>query len=158
MRLVRIEAFSRIKPYRRILAASVAMMAVSVMGGQAFATEPIGDWLTKDGDAVIHIANCDEALCGTIAWVKKPGTDRNNPDPAKRDDDIIGVPILLGMKPVADNRWKGEVYNAQNGKNYLAYLTLVEPDVLKIQGCVLGGLFCGGEVWTRQTEPMPAPE
>ena len=59
------------------------------------------------------------------------------------------------MKPVSDNRWEGQVYNAENGKNYLAYISLVKPDVLKIKGCVFGGLFCGGENWTRQTEPMP---
>jgi uncharacterized protein (DUF2147 family) len=158
MTFVKIAAFSRSKRYQHIMVATMAITAACVSGGPAYATEPTGDWLTKDGDAVIHIANCDEALCGTIAWVKTPGTDRNNPDPTKRNDDIVGVPILLGMKPVADNQWKGEVYNAQNGKNYLAYLTLLKPDVLKIQGCVLGGLFCGGEVWTRQTEPMPPSE
>ncbi|MGH6874549.1 MAG: DUF2147 domain-containing protein, partial [Aestuariivirgaceae bacterium] len=135
--------------------AAIAAMSTAVMAGAVSAETPLGDWLTKDGDAVIRIADCEEALCGTIAWVKKPGTDRNNPDPERRGDDIVGVQILRSMKPVAENRWEGEVYNAENGKNYLAYITLVEPDVLKISGCVLGGLFCGGQKWTRQAEPLP---
>jgi uncharacterized protein (DUF2147 family) len=142
---------------RIILMARIGVIAVAMLGSPAFAADPLGDWLTKDAEAVIRIANCDEALCGTIAWVKTPGTDRNNPDPAKRDNDIVGVTILSNMTPIAENRWKGQVYNAKNGMNYRAYLILLEPNVLRIQGCVLGGLFCGGENWTRQTEPMPPP-
>lgn len=159
MKLLTSKPVSRAPARHRVrMMVGVAGITAALTGGPALAADPVGDWLTKDGEAVIRIANCDEALCGTIAWVKTPGTDRNNPDPARRDDDIVGVPIILGMRPVAENRWKGQVYNAKNGANYLAYLTLVEPDVLKIQGCVLGGLFCGGENWTRQTEPMPPPE
>jgi uncharacterized protein (DUF2147 family) len=142
-----------------MVASCTVGMIGAAMAGPSVAANPLGDWLTEDGDAVIRITDCDDtAICGTIAWVKKPGTDRNNPDPEKRNQDIVGVPILLGMKPIAENRWKGEVYNAQNGKNYMAYLTLLEPDVLRIQGCVLGGLFCGGENWTRSTESLPASQ
>jgi uncharacterized protein (DUF2147 family) len=145
-----------------------AALAIAVLGGPASAADPTGDWLTESGAAVIRIEQCSDAaastaaeepattsstseeeggqaFCGAIAWVKKPGTDRNNPDPAKRNVDIVGLPILLGMRPVSKNRWEGQVYNAENGKNYLAYISLVEPDVLRIKGCVLGGLFCGGE-------------
>jgi hypothetical protein len=64
------------------------------------------------------------------------------------------------MKLVSPNKWEGEVYNAQNGKMYSANIALVSDDVLKIQGCVFGGLFCGGENWTR-VQPVktttPAP-
>jgi uncharacterized protein (DUF2147 family) len=135
---------------------TAAVVATGLMSEPANAADPTGDWLTENGAAVIRIEPCEnDALCGAIAWVKKPGTDRNNPDPAKRNVDVVGLPILLGMRLVSENRWEGQVYNAENGKNYLAYISLVEPDVLKIRGCVLGGLFCGGEKWTRQTEPMP---
>ncbi|HKG75673.1 MAG TPA: DUF2147 domain-containing protein [Aestuariivirgaceae bacterium] len=161
MKLSTDEAFSWIGPRRWLNAlAAIAAMATAVVAGPALAATPVGDWLTKDGDAVIRIADCDEAqaLCGTIAWVKKPGTDRNNPDPEKREDDIIGVKILKSMRPVSENRWEGEVYNAENGKNYSASITLVEPDVLKISGCVLGGLLCGGEKWKRRSEPLPGED
>ena len=53
------------------------------------------------------------------------------------------------MKQVTANKWQGEVYNAKNGRMYSASVTLVSDDVIKIEGCVLGGLLCGGENWTR---------
>ena len=82
-------------------------------------------------------------------------TDKNNPDPALRDRPVMGLPILINMQP-SEGRWEGSVYNAENGKTYDSSISLVSPDVLAIQGCVLGFL-CGGEEWTRQPLPKGAP-
>ena len=68
----------------------------------------------------------------------------------------MGMPILINMKP-AERQWEGEVYNAQNGETYTSYISLKSPDVLSIEGCVLGGLFCGGEDWTRVSLTKGAP-
>jgi uncharacterized protein (DUF2147 family) len=122
------------------------------------APDPAGEWLVADGTARIRIAPCNGALWGVIAWTKEPGgVDENNPDPAKRDRPIVGLPILLNMKKAAANRWEGNVYNAENGKTYSSSISLASANVLKIQGCVFGGLFCGGEDWTRvEAAPTPA--
>jgi uncharacterized protein (DUF2147 family) len=126
--------------------------------GPALAAEPVGEWLVANGDARIRIEPCPTGLWGVISWTREPGTDHKNPDPAKRDRSMVGVPILRALKPVSPNKWEGEVYNAQNGKMYSANISLVSDDVLKIQGCVLGGIFCGGENWTRAApvaQPVP---
>ena len=106
-----------------------------------------GNWLVKDQTAVIRIAPCADALCGTIAWTSQPGLDENNPDPGKRDRPIVGTQIIVGMKPAGGNRWDGEIYNPENGKTYSGHIILLSPDVLRIEGCLL--IFCGGENWTR---------
>jgi uncharacterized protein (DUF2147 family) len=117
--------------------------------GTALAQSPAGEWLVKDGTAHIRIAQCGDALWGVISWTKGPaGKDENNPDPSKRGRSILGVPILINMKP-GESQWEGEVYNAQDGSIYTSHIRLVSPDVLSIEGCVFGGLICGGEKWTR---------
>lgn len=114
------------------------------------AADATGEWLVADQTARIAIAPCGDALCGTVAWTKTPGgLDENNPDPAKRGRPILGLEILQAMKPKGPNRWEGNVYNALNGKIYKAVLTLEGADALKMEGCVLGGLLCGGQTWTR---------
>lgn len=70
----------------------------------------------------------------------------------------MGLPILLNMKRVEGNRWDGQVYNAENGKTYTSRISLVKDDVLRIEGCVFGGLFCGGENWTRFSSAKDRPE
>lgn len=131
----------------------LAAVLLSCMCGAALAADPAGEWLVKDGNARIRIEPCDNGLWGFISWTREPGIDRKNPDPAKRNRPIVGVPILRGMMPVKPNKWEGEVYNAQSGKMYSASITLLSDDVLKIEGCVLGGIFCGGENWTRVQQP-----
>ena len=141
------------------LFASAAIL--SLLAGTALAAEPspIGDWLVKEGYAHIRIDNCNGKLWGIVAWEKAPGFDNENPDPAKKGRPILGMPILLAMTPTEPNKWEGEIYNSNNGKTYSANVSLLNEDTLKLQGCVLGGIFCGGENWTRvKTPPVnPAP-
>jgi uncharacterized protein (DUF2147 family) len=130
----------------------------------SLAAEPLGDWLVENKGAQIKIENCGGALWGVVSWETKPGQDTENPDPALRGRPTLGMPILIDMKPTTteswgktEQRWKGQVYNAQNGKTYEANIRLQTPDVLKIEGCVLGGIFCGGQEWTRVSSPNPPP-
>ncbi len=139
---------------KRCLLLTVFSAALAGPAATAPVPDPIGEWLVADGTARIKIEPCNKALWGVIAWTKEPGYDENNPDPAKRDRPIIGVPILLSMKKVEPNKWEGEVYNAENGKTYTSYISLVKADVLRIEGCALAGFFCGGENWTRVNPPV----
>ena len=125
--------------------------------GSALAAEPTGTWLTQTGGSRIRVADCGGALCGTIVWLKepidpdtgKPKTDKNNSDTAKRSRPLLGVQIVLGMKPAGAGKWTGQVYNAEDGKTYSGNLTYSGGDSLQLQGCALGGLVCKSQTWTK---------
>ena len=125
--------------------------------GSALAADPNGTWLTQAGTSRIRVADCGGALCGTIVWLKepndpdtgKPKTDKNNSDASKRSRPLLGVQIVLGMKPAGTDKWNGQVYNAEDGKTYSGNLTMVGGDSLQLQGCALGGLVCKSQAWTR---------
>ena len=118
----------------------------------AYAGDPTGDWLVEDGTAKIRIAICGASLWGVVGWEKAPGKDTSNPDPAKRTRDTLGMPILIDMKPSGTDKWSGQIYNAKDGKMYQASVELQSDQALKVRGCVLGGLFCGGETWARSSD------
>ena len=131
-------------------------LLLALIASPAFAASPKGDWLVEDKDAIIHIDSCGTSLCGTVVWTKKPGgLDENNPDPAKRSRPIMGLQLLLGMKPASDGRWEGDIYNPENGKTYTSRMWLKSDDALRIEGCVLGFL-CSGQDWTRTKVDTPA--
>ncbi|MGE3992157.1 DUF2147 domain-containing protein [Pseudorhodoplanes sp.] len=115
----------------------------------ALAADVSGDWQVEDNSAHIRIAICNGALWGIVGWEKSPGTDSENPDPAKRTRPTLGMPILINMKPVDGRSWSGQIYNAQNGKTYKATVTALSDNAIKVQGCVAWGLLCGGETWSR---------
>ena len=143
---------------RRFMAAGL-MCVISASAALAEAPLPTGQWRVQDGTAAIRVVNCAGALwgviAGTIGGASNTDTDKNNPDPALRNRPIMGLPILIDMRP-SQGRWTGRVYNAENGKTYDANIGLVSGNVLHIEGCVLGFL-CGGENWTRQPSPKGAP-
>ena len=135
----------------------IAWALATVLISPAFAGDPSGTWLTESGKSQVRLAPCGEALCGRIQWLKepsdptgKPKRDIRNPDPGKRARPIIGVDILMGMKPgeTAD-QWAGDIYNPEDGKTYQARLTLQDARTLQVKGCVLGGLICKSQAWSR---------
>jgi len=109
---------------------------------------PIGEWQVEDGKAHIRILLCENSLWGFIDWLEDPDTDNNNPDTAKRNRSLLGLPILKSMQ-LKESRWEGEMYNTDNGRTYNGNIHLTSADALYIEGCVLGGWICGGEQWKR---------
>lgn len=135
---------------------SAALLALSL--GIGFAADPVGNWHTEQAKATVKIAACGPALCGTIVALKdandpdtgKPRTDKNNADASLRNRPMVGVQIVLGMKPSGTaNKWSGQVYNAEDGKTYTGNLTLQDANTIKLEGCILGGLVCKSQTWTR---------
>jgi uncharacterized protein (DUF2147 family) len=141
---------------------SFAIAFATLTAASAAAAEPLGEWLVKDGSARIRIEACANGLWGFVSWTKRDGVDGRNPDPAKRARPILGIPIIRGMTPAGPDKWAGEIYNAESGKMYDASIALLQDDVLRVEGCVLGGIFCGGENWTRvppqEATPQPSSE
>jgi uncharacterized protein (DUF2147 family) len=135
-----------------------SIVGLALIVTPALAAEPVGEWEVENGYARVRIENCGDSLWGAISWEKRPGgVDENNRDPNLRARPILGMPILLDMKPKRD-RWEGEVYNSNDGRIYSANIRLVDPDTLRLEGCVLS-IFCGGQNWTRvapqQTQSQP---
>jgi uncharacterized protein (DUF2147 family) len=145
----------------RSLAIARFAIATAILGlaaaTPASAGDPRGNWMTEDGKAKIAIASCGGALCGNIVALTepndpatgKPKTDTNNPDAAKRTRPMVGVQIVIDMKPDTADKWKGQVYNAEDGKTYSGSITLVDTKTLTLQGCALAGLICKSQTWTR---------
>ena len=144
-------------------ACAACLMAVVEPGNAASPADPSGTWLTEDGRARVRIERCGaklEQICGYIVWMKDPTDtngqplrDQNNPDLAKRTRPLLGHQLILGLKPTADGRFEGQIYNAENGKSYEISLRREATD-LKVKGCMLS-VFCATQTWTQTTNALP---
>jgi len=147
--------FSRalqVRPERPFSARGLLLaVALSMLPAGALAAGPEGEWWVHDKQARIKIADCAGVLWGVITWEAKPGKDTHNPDPAKRDRAMLGVPIIISMKSSGANKWTGTIYNSAFGQTVSGGVELPSDDTLRITGCILGFL-CGGENWTRATD------
>jgi uncharacterized protein (DUF2147 family)/predicted aspartyl protease len=146
-----------------LLIGGVLLLAAIV---PAFAADPLGLWFTSERGSQVRITDCGGALCGSIIWLREPNdpatgrpkTDKNNVDPSMQNRPLVGVQIMLGMRPngPSHSEWSGDVYNASDGKTYPGYFTITGDDTAQIKGCVAGmGWLCiKSQTWTRAQVPL----
>ncbi|MGY3467438.1 uncharacterized protein (DUF2147 family) [Bradyrhizobium sp. LM6.11] len=99
---------------------------------------PLGVWLTEEKEGKVRIEQCGNNLCGYSVDSK---SNQN------------GEQVLINMKPGKDQnkdqKWSGRVLDPNSGSTYDSTIALKGTDRLRVQGCAFGGMFCGGQTWTR---------
>jgi uncharacterized protein (DUF2147 family) len=113
----------------------------------AQAADPSGTWLTASGETRVRIAPCGANMCGTVAWVSKPGKDEKNENASLRDRNLVGI-RLVTMTPAGAGKWNGSLYDYTSGKTYSGSMTYSGGNTLTMQGCV-AGIFCRSSSWTK---------
>jgi uncharacterized protein (DUF2147 family) len=134
---------------------TIAFLVFGLGAAEAQTQTPYGTWKANDGEAAVRVAPCGDGVCGTIVALSEPNdpatgrpkTDVNNPDPSLRAKPIIGL-TMMRVRADGPNVWRGTVYNGQDGRIYAATLA-VAGETLQVRGCVLGGIICRTQVWTK---------
>jgi len=137
-----------IRSHRLLASTLVAGMLAAAMAAPARAQEMAGTYLSQSGETRVRMSPCGGGFCGTIVWVSKPGNDVNNPDAAKRDRPLVGLQMISNMKPNGSGGYTGSLYDYTSGKTYSGKATPTAGG-LQLSGCVLGGLICRSQSWTR---------
>jgi uncharacterized protein (DUF2147 family) len=101
---------------------------------QAAAPSPLGLWLTEEKEGRVRIEQCGANLCG---YSVDPKSNQN------------GEQVLVNMKPTRDAKWSGRILDPNTGSTYDSTIALKGSDTLRVQGCAFGGMFCGGQTWSR---------
>lgn len=113
---------------RFMTAAALAVVLAAGSAGAAFADPIEGNWKTKSGETAA-IAKCGSAFCITLKTGKYSG---------KRIGSLSG----------SDGTYAGEITDPKSDKTYNGKAALA-GDSMKLSGCVLGGLICRGENWSK---------
>ncbi|MET4384566.1 uncharacterized protein (DUF2147 family) [Bradyrhizobium sp. F1.4.3] len=95
---------------------------------------PLGVWLTEEKEGKVRIEQCGNNLCGYSVDTK---SNQN------------GEQVLINMKPGKEQKWSGRILDPNTGSTYDSTIALKGTDRLRVQGCAFGGMFCGGQTWTR---------
>ncbi|KIC39596.1 DUF2147 domain-containing protein [Leisingera sp. ANG-M7] len=122
----------------------LAGMAVAVgLAGAAAADPVLGVWKTQADDgsyAHIRMAKCGAAVCGKIARTFNSEGEYKSPN--------IGKTLVIDMVPNGDGSYEGKVWRPSNDKIYIGKMDLAGSS-LALRGCVVGGLICSKQTWTR---------
>ena len=126
---------------------AILATALVLWAGAAFAADPVeGTWKTRPDDngnfGYVQIKPCAAAFCGTLIQ-SFDGTG------AVMKSDNIGKQIVWDMVAAGGGAYEnGQVWAPDRDKTYSASMQLT-GDALSVSGCVLGGLFCRAQDWSR---------
>ncbi|WP_040676911.1 DUF2147 domain-containing protein [Nitratireductor pacificus] len=103
--------------------------ALLLAGGVAMADPIEGNWKTESG-ATAQIVPCGGSYCITLKTGQHAGKK-------------IGT-----FQSAGGSQYKGKITDPANDKTYSGKGTL-SGNSLKMGGCVLGGLICRNQTWSR---------
>ncbi len=89
---------------------------------------PLGVWATEEHKGTVRIEQCGQNLCGYAVKT--------------------GEKILINMRP-SDAKWVGLIHDPDSGRTYDSNIAMKGSNSLRVQGCAFGGMFCGGQTWSR---------
>lgn len=119
-----------------LLASTLAVPSPALAArGNSTLTAPesvVGNWTTQDGNGVVAIERCGDALCGRIVGIARAPRE---PMPT----DVHGHPqcgliFISGEHPQSDGTWLGQVTDPRSGKTYGAQLWLDDDGNLRLRG------------------------
>jgi uncharacterized protein (DUF2147 family) len=131
------------------LSAGFAMLLVLPAPCFAAAEDAIGTWKDTETGATTQIDSCSGGICVKVVTPSKGReVDSNNPDPKLKGRSMAGVTIMTGAVKDGADRWKGQLYNSEDGKTYTGWVIVNNKNEVKLEGCVLG-ILCKSRVWRR---------
>ncbi len=119
----------------RFILALVALAATTLA---APAADIHGVWRRAEDGTTFSFFRCGTGLCVKVKSVR---------DAADRK--YIGALVFSGAEKTGPNAWAGRVKNLEDGQTYMGKITRTGPNAITLDGCVLGGVICKGETWTR---------
>jgi uncharacterized protein (DUF2147 family) len=116
----------------------------------------LGVWKDKMGKGHIQIFKQNGKYYGRIIWLKnalnengQPKSDKKNPDARQRNKPLIGL-VMLRDFIYNDGEWSnGHIYNPSDGREYRAYLRLIDYNTMDVRGYIGFSLFGKTDTWLR---------
>lgn len=127
---------------------AIALLLIACSGADAATpATPIGLWQNPKGTILVQTRRCGQLLCGNIVWAgPKAIADARDAGVTA----LVGTELLSGYRASGAGRWTGRVYVPDQGRHFYSTIELRTPDSLRISGCILGGLICKRQDWTRK--------
>jgi uncharacterized protein (DUF2147 family) len=119
-------------------------------GAQSASAADMGDiygvWRNPKNTVHVEIKPCGGRVCGYVVWAnaKAQADAREGGTP-----NLIGSQLLREFAPDNNGGWKGKVFVPNRNMTLSGTAKPVTPTSLVARGCLLPGILCKSQVWTR---------
>ena len=126
--------------------AAAFLAALAGTGAAARAPLVDGVWSNPKGSVEVRTGACGDRLCGWVVYA----SPKAQADAQKAGaPPLVGTALLRDYRATGSDRWTGQVYIPDRKSSYYSTIQLVDPQTLKVSGCILGGLICKSQLWHR---------
>lgn len=126
------------------------LLAISPLAAEAQApaaqASPIGTWINPRGTVRVKTGLCGMNLCGWVVWASPEALEDAR---SSGVNTLIGTELLRNYKAAGAREWQGQVYVPDMGETFYSRIVQLDPNSLKISGCILGGLICKSQIWQK---------
>lgn len=110
------------------------------------ANPSLGIWKNPKGTVHIRAEQCGPAMCGVVVWA----SDKAITDARKGSKNpLIGSTLFRSFTKERNDVWRGKVYVPDIGKTFSGTITVLDANRLEGKGCLIGGIGCRSQIWTR---------
>jgi uncharacterized protein (DUF2147 family) len=146
---------------RTLIQASLIAAVLALPSAWAAEVSPVGLWKTIDDQtgkpkALIRITDNQGVLQGKIEKVFRPADQDQNPkcvkcEGALKDQPMVGMTILSGLKKDGDEYAGGQILDPNNGKVYKSKAELQDGGKkLSVRGYIGAPMFGRSQLWVRE--------
>lgn len=155
----RLTGFAAMPPLtgRHVLVRFAVAVAIGLAAASASAApegSPLGTWFTANGQGVVAIDRCGDALCGRIVGIERKATEPMPTDVDGRPQ--CGLTIITNQRPQPDGTWLGQITDPRDGGLYQAKLWLDEHGNLRLRGFIGIPALGATQIWHRFTGHLTA--
>jgi uncharacterized protein (DUF2147 family) len=138
---------SRPLRWMTVLAGALALsVPVAVQAGGGATLQAASEWRNPKDSVRIRFSPCgQDRVCGVVTWA----SDKAKAD-ARRGgtEQLVGTNLFRDFQRVAPGQYKGHVFVPDMNRTFSGHME-IRGDSMIGKGCVLAGLICKQQVWTR---------
>jgi uncharacterized protein (DUF2147 family) len=136
---------------------TVAILFIFCLSTSLTAQTVFGKWNSFDEDtneieSVIEVYEKDGKAFAKIVQITDPERQEATCFKCKgsrKDQKILGMNILTGLKKKKDEWSGGKILDPKNGKEYKCYIKLLDDNTLKLRGYIGFSLLGRTAIWKR---------
>ncbi|MBQ5949808.1 DUF2147 domain-containing protein [Massilia sp. ST3] len=146
---------------RHLMRVSLIAALLAMPAAWAQNASPVGTWKTIDDEtgkpkALVRITEEQGVLTGRIEKLFRPANEDQNPkcvkcEGALKDQPMIGLTILSGLKKDGNEYTGGEILDPAKGKTYKSKASLKDGgSKLEVRGYIGAPMFGRSQTWVRE--------
>lgn len=126
-----------------VFAAFAALLTLASAPAQA---ADMGVWRNPKDNVRVAIRSCGDSTCGVVVYASA----KAEADARKSGyTTLVGQQLLRDFEPTGHGNMRGKVFVPTLKVTLSGTAEFIDSRTMKAKGCVLGGMLCKSQIWTR---------